>query len=133
MQHWAWAELLTGLQAGEGLAGRALHVVDVHAMAPFSAPAHRPRRPRGADTFARVSARLPGAGSAYERVWNMLTGPAASHYPSTALFTTQLRAEPLALVLCDTDARVVEAIRGWDWCGTSKAAAPGTGGLHVAH
>jgi hypothetical protein len=116
MQHWAWAELLTALQAGEGFLGRALHMVDAHAMAPLSpCPSVGPATLAGADPFARVSARLPGAGSAYERAWDTLTGPAASHYPSTALFTTHLWAGPLALCLCDTDARVVEALRGWNW------------------
>jgi hypothetical protein len=129
MQHWAWAEVLTALQASEGLAGRALHVVDAHAMAPLCAV--RPIGPAaftGADPFARVSARLPGAGSAYERVWHALTGPAAPHYPSTGLFTTRLWAGPLALLLCDTDVRAVEAIRRWDWRGIPGAAIPGARG-----
>ena len=130
MQHWTWAELLTALQVGEGLAGGALHVIDAHAMAPLSAaPPIGPAALAGADPFARVSARLPGAGSAYERAWNALTGPASPQYPSTALFTTRLWAGPLALLLCDTDGRVTETIRGWDWRGAAGVAVAGADAL----
>lgn len=129
MQHWTWAELLTALQADEGLTGRALQVVDAHAMAPLSAlPPIDPAALAGWDPFARVSARLPGVGSAYERTWDVLTGPGSPHYPSTVLFTTRLWKGPLVLLLCDTDAHATEAIRGWAWRGAPGAANPGAGG-----
>ncbi len=105
MQHWTLCESLT--VASNNVTG--LNYIDAHAMAPWATQCPRPSH-----EFVCVRDRLPGEGSAYQRVWHRITNlHQTKGYPSSAAFVHELWNGPHSLLLCERNPNTAAEIMEW--------------------